>query len=63
MTKPVNVNATVNDGSSETKPAAPNAAWEAPQVLWEQPFRALLQASPIIGLPCVPGRDANCDEG
>jgi hypothetical protein len=46
-------------------PAAPPAKaatpWQAPAFLWEQPFRALLQASPINPVPCeFPNRDGSC---
>ncbi len=40
-----------------------SAPWEPAGFLWEQPFKGVLQASPIIGLPCDPNepiRDPNC---
>lgn len=47
-------------GRAARDEGAERPAWEPPRILWEQAFRPLLQASPIIGLPCDPSRDANC---
>lgn len=62
VTKPMDVKRPLDEAQVEgTKgESAGRPVWEPPQILWEQAFRPLLQASPIIGLPCDPSRDANC---